>query len=156
MFNALGVLDAGLHDMSLQEFKSSFTFTARREVIFINFAHFLQSSSIYKISTELWLDGSYLENIYWHGEADPHDIDFLMLFEEEKIVDDVKMEMQHFKRDDVRQMLRSKLLVDPYWCPNDLTDFQSYGKDYWLNKFGNSRRLLGETRIPKGIVRIKK
>ena len=151
-FDANGMLPAGLHDYTVDQFITQFvdgfpTSQRRKQIADVLFDSFAREILTYGIPFEFWIDGSYVTT-----KVNPNDADLVLFFQ----YIDLKKLQPHIT------MLRQKYAqhLDTYYVCAASPENQKFlhpdvfhkvvnDRNYWRGQFGFDR-----SDNPKGIVRL--
>ncbi|MCD2347417.1 DUF6932 family protein [Clostridium guangxiense] len=147
MFNEDGLLEAGIHNYSVSDFKNNFinyfNTSQTRSIIYKNTIMWLKLiNEKVMLPEEIWFDGSYVTS-----KINPNDLDVVLFFDrasftKEKFLEFQKLQAQckQYKCDAYMCFLNNKNAI---W--NDIN-----GRNYWRGQFGFDRQDR-----PKGIIKIE-
>lgn len=153
IFDSNGYLPPGFQDWTLSQVKcllvEEFTESRTRKDIFDGYIELVKVLTVFNITVEQWLDGS-----FGTCKKDPNDLDMLTLLDKD-FIDNLP--------DDVKQVLSSifsgpdtkaKYKCDSYCIPSVPKSHPHYSecltmKKYWMGQFGFDRN-----DVPKGIIRV--
>ena len=148
-FNSDGLLEAGIHKMSLEDFKirfvSSFSYSKTRSRIYNNLVSWCKDLVKNYHIYEIWIDGSYVTE-----KINPNDVDCVVFFYADG----------YLKAAPIWSTLRNKADIDGYFSlaichenervvpPKEYATFVNR-RNYWRGQFGFDR-----LDRPKGIIAI--
>lgn len=146
MFNEEGLLEAGIHDYLINDFKNNFIYyfntSQTRDTIYNNTIKWLKLiSERITMPIEVWFDGSYVTD-----KINPHDLDIVLFFDRGTFT------MEMYKEFTVLQAECKKYKCDAYMCftNNNYANSQDINnRNYWRGQFGFDR-----LDRPKGIIKI--
>lgn len=146
MFNEEGLLEAGIHDYLINDFKNNFIYyfntSQTRDNIYNNTIKWLKLiSERITMPTEVWFDGSYVTD-----KINPNDLDIVLFFDKGTFTREMYNEFK------VLQSECKKYKCDAYMCftNNNYANGQDINnRNYWRGQFGFDR-----LDRPKGIIKI--
>lgn len=152
MLNADGYLDAGLHDMSVDQLESAFVAafptSKTRPQIFSGYQKHSAELSALGVPMEQFINGSFTTN-----KEDPGDVD-LVCFADAESIDKLSPDQQAvFEKLVAGKATKASHHCDAYFCATVPETDPLYpqvraNRKYWMGEFGYDR-----TDKPKGIVR---
>lgn len=146
MFNEDGLLEAGIHDYLVGDFKDNFincfNTSQTRSDIYKNTINWLKLiNDRVMLPEEIWFDGSYVTN-----KINPNDLDIVLFFDRSSFTADKYQEFEKLKA-------QCKVYkCDAYMCflNNENANWNDINaRNYWRGQFGFDRQDK-----PKGIVKI--
>lgn len=154
MFNATGYLDAGLHEMTIDDFETAFVtpfpYSTTRSNILVGFVKHHNELSALLSSFEQFVDGSFTTN-----KNDPNDVDLLVMADGDLIDSLSEDDKNRFAALVNGKETQKTHLCDAYFLPvyPDSHPQHQNGRamrKYWMGEFGFDR-----SDVPKGIVQLK-
>jgi hypothetical protein len=137
-----GALPPGFMDLTFPDFRAEFGFSPKRQMILDHVENYLGLCLWRAHSTEVWLDGSFVEE-----NPDPNDLDLVFFYDPGALDPPSQREILELTSSSgyVRASIKAQYYVDVLVCrAGDLN-----GLMYWRGVFGFKR-----DNTPKGVIRL--